>query len=381
MKNILYWYIIEIVRKKERGDKRVVYKDLYSKLGEAVEGVKITKRYIAFKMFEEGIENKEVAKTLELTPHTTETYRSRYRNSIGTAKVKVKKPKIDEVTQEESKENIASEEKKVKAKKERTKKAPTKEAIQDVMEDIKDVEKFIFYIGIETYLIDKYLDQDGNEWFDLSELMYALSNELYITLEDVDTFVNKRYIKVAKHRGKQITMIDKHILPHFANSIGDYSFIATTVDTIVNNQSTFLKAHKMVEGLKCIEEFVFKMDKKEVEIGAFNNIQTDLIHEIEKMPRPTEQELLEKITQLRNLRVSRREVRNAFTFGQVIKNELRSYNTNAGNIKQIRLNMQRLLKNLYIKRYNNRVEQLEDWQREVADLIKESLNMEIKDGE
>lgn len=303
-----------------------------------------TNKEKAFEMFEQGANDQEVGCELNLAESTVKSYHSQYRKLQRERNVKT-------------------------------------ETVKEVSNNIYKIElkhnyipeSLCMVIGKEVYDINYYIDiQDGSSWFDYVQIISALRTQKIIPIK-FDSNIPDRYFRDVKIDDKLLSLIDRNALMELAQNIGDYTFLSSVMALYTaGNRDVFFKFKQIVDAFELIEHFTSSdnIGKRLDEVRAYNTGQLDFLHkEIDNDPFATEEQMLEKMQKLTNLRKARRTVKNELVLSQSLKSSLKYYKINCGQIYNIRQRVSKLLDDLYGRKYNSRVDGLDDWQREIVDKI------------
>lgn len=297
-----------------------------------------TKKDMAFELFEQGVHYKKVAEQTGLKESTAKMYLSLFRseqkqNGLGNELGNTKK---DKGAQEEC---------------------------------VIEVHSDLLRIGNDYYEFIYYLDaQDGTMWFDFMAIMDALTKERIIHPKTFKTQIADRYFRKTTVNGEQKYLIDKNALIDLAKEVDDYTFITSVMELYIGEtNNTFYKFNQVLNSFEMMESLIANIDRKYEEVKAFNDAQFDLLHEYDNEEFLTDEELLEKAKKMQSLRRTRRTARNELVLTQNLRRLLKEYGMNISNITATRNKLGKLLDDLYSKKYNSRIEQLEDWQKEVVE--------------
>lgn len=308
---------------------------------------KKTNKEKAFELFEQGASDQMVGSMLNLTENTVRTYHSHYR--------KMQKEQIEQVEQVE--QEVVNE-----------------DVPLEVLESDYIPEEVCMIIGKDVYNMPYYIDvRDGSNWFDYAQIITALRTENIIPPVAYNSNIADRYFRDEKINGKSVSLIDKNILMELAQNIGDYTFINAVMALFTGtNKDVFFNFSKIVDAFELVEHFISNdnIDKRFNEVKAFNTGQLDFLHEeVDNDPFATEEQLLEKMQKLKSLRMARRAVKNELTLSQCLRGSLRYYKVNCAQIYNVRQKVSKLLDDLYAKKYNSRLDNLDEWQKEIVDKV------------
>lgn len=309
-----------------------------------MESKKQNNRVRAFEMFGQGLSDQMVGCVLGLTENTVKTYHSQFR-------------KLQKENQSDSSKKISD-----------------IDISPQQAEDNYIQESLCMILGKDIYNISYYIDtRDGSSWFDYAEIITALKTENIIPSKGYNSNIADRYFRDEIIGYKPVTLIDKNILMELAQNIGDYTFITAVIALFTSsNKDIFFRFSQIIDAFELIEYFISNdnIDKRYNEVKAFNTGQQDFLHEeIDNDPFATDEELLEKMQKLKNLRLARRSVKNELVLAQTLRSSLRYYKIHCGQIYNIRQKVTRLMDDLYAKKYNSRLDNLDDWQREIVDKV------------
>lgn len=220
------------------------------------------------------------------------------------------------------------------------------------------------FIGGKDYNIGIY-SIDGIIWLNMDELFESLRKE-EIEFNINDLVIPEKYISSVIINGKKTNIIDKNILLNMANQIGDHTLINSAIDLIVTNKDIFYKVSKITSAINLIHELI--QDYQDVglsQVEVFETMETDSLHKIENNNKMKDEELLQEIKKLRNIRLKRREFKNIYVLSGKIKYLLASNNSHSNALKDIAKRIQPIANDLYKKIYNNRSELTEKEQEEL----------------
>lgn len=299
-----------------------------------------SKREYAIDLFKDGWTKEDVAELLEITFNTSKTYYQQYRKEQGLVKERG-----------ESKEEA-------------------RETVNEVTN--KDFEKLetIFEIGNETYTIDYYKDlTDGTLWFNFMKIIEAIKKE-NISKADLHRInIPKRYFRDEFINNELISLIDKNALADFAREVGDFTLMSSVMKFITGDLNYFYKFGTIVEALELMENYIKNIDDRYHDIRAFNDCQSDILHEIDNNPNSSMEERFNRFERLESLRHARREVKNELVLSQTIRGLFKYHNADARNINFMSTKLNQTLKALYNKNYNPRVEKLDEVQRDLIEKV------------
>lgn len=220
------------------------------------------------------------------------------------------------------------------------------------------------FIGSKDYNIGIY-SIDGIIWLNMDELFESLRKE-EIEFNINDLVIPEKYISSVIINGKKTNIIDKNILLNMANQIGDHTLINSAIDLMVTNKDIFYKVSKITSAINLIHELI--QDYQDVglsQVEVFETMETDSLHKIENNNKMKDEELLQEIKKLRNIRLKRREFKNIYVLSGKIKYLLASNNSHSNALKDIAKRIQPIANDLYKKIYNNRSELTEKEQEEL----------------
>lgn len=307
---------------------------------------KVSNRVKAFEMFEQGATDQMVGCVLGLSENTVRAYRTKYKKSLN--------------------QETTIDTKQVKSE--------PKSEVATNPDDVYVPDTICMIIGKDIYDIKYYIDvRDGSNWFDYMQLISILKTENIIPPTGYNPNIADRYFRDERLNGTPITLIDKHILMEFAQNIGDYTFLNAVMGLYTSGvKDVFFKFSQIMDAFKMIENLTSNdnIDKKIDEVKAFNTGQLDFLHkELDNDPFATEEELLDKMKRLKTLRSARRSVKNELVLAQTLRSSMRYYKFNCGAVYNIRQRVSKLIDDLYARKYNSRLDNLDDWQKEIVDKI------------
>lgn len=299
-----------------------------------------TKREYAIDLFKDGWSKEDVAELLEITFNTSKTYYQQYRKEQGLVKERG-------ANKEEVKETVS----------------------ETTSQDFEKLET-IFEIGNETYAIDYYKDlTDGTLWFNFMKIIEAIKKENVSKADLHSINIPKRYFRDEFIENKLISLIDKNALADFAREVGDFTLMSSVVKFITDDYNYFYKFGMIVESLELMENYIRNIDNRYHDVRAFNDCQSDILHEIDNNQNDSMEERFNRFERLEALRHARREVKNELVLSQTIRGLFKYHNADARNINFMSTKLNQTLRALYNKNYNPRVERLDEMQRDLVEKV------------
>lgn len=281
---------------------------------------KVTKKDIAFDLFAQGMSVDEIMQLTGLSYNSVVTYRTQYNKSLKEVADPVK-PQNELTTGSE----------------------------------------VTFEVGSTQFTTNIYVDMDGCEWVYLPVFNEIIKKELNMELKN--TPLHAKYTKVFNFNESPQLFIDKYALPIIAKEVGDFRLTSSIMDCISPKRDIFTKAHDIIKALKETSAMIDSINGIYKDIEAYNKAQQDLLHDIEKHDYDDE-ELVRKVTAIRDLRRCRRVSKNELTIIKNIKNNLYNARVYPNEIRKLETELSELVEDLYLKKYNSRVDELDEDQKE-----------------
>lgn len=282
---------------------------------------KVTKKDIAFELFAKGMSVEEIMEVAGLSYNSVVTYRTQYNKTLKVA------------------ENVT----------------PVKE--EDVLIHTGTIN---FKVGNAEFNADTFVDNEGCEWVDSSMFKTTLKAELQIDIKSIT--IAEKYIKIANN----LLLIDKFALPILARSVKDFKLTNSIMNLIEPRKDIFSKAYTISQAFSNVEELLSAIDGVYEQIQAYDKAQQDILHDIEKYDYSSEV-LTKKAIAIRDLRRARRVSKNELALIKNIKNSLNGYKIKPYMIRETGSRLSTLMDDLYNKKYNPRVAELNELQKESVD--------------
>lgn len=298
-----------------------------------------SKKEYAFDLFAENWSVEDVAELLEIKENTSKTYYQLYKKENGLVKSRTTKPKEVEVKETKATSKISAFEK-------------------------GEVE---FEIGSSTYTINHYKDlKDGTVWFDFIKIIEAIKVEKIADIEQSKICIADRYLRDELINGSYVHMIDKNALIDLARTVNDFTLTTSIMNYLISDFNYFYKFGCIAQSFGMIADYLEGIDNKYNEVKAFNDFQTDLLHEIDNNPYASKEERWERFEKIESIRHARRAVKNELVLSQSVRGLLKYHDVNIKNVRFMNDKLYETIYALYHKNYNPRAEQLDEAQRELV---------------
>ena len=304
-----------------------------------------SKREYAFDLFSESWSREDVADLLDITINTSKTYYQQWKKTQGLVKArKCTKETIDEVQRGEESSTITSS---------------------------FELHETVFEVGNDTYTVDYYIDlEDGSVWFNFMTLLEIIKKENIFKPSTCETNISKRYFKSEVVDGATINLLDKNALIDFAKEINDFTLQSSIVKFLTQDYGYFYKFNSIVQALELSESYLRSIDEQLHKIKAYDNCQSDILHEMDNNHNDSIEQRFERFERLESLRLARREVKNEFVLSHSVKGLFGYHKIEPKNINFMSVKLKENIMSLYNKVYNPRAEKLDDMQKELlAEII------------